>query len=82
LAGQRRSLLHGVAGAGPQIAREDHIDVLSVTDLPAIYNPLWAEYQRRRDPEDAALAEKTSTDAWIGTRRRLLHPSLFSDPSE
>ena len=71
-----------VLGALLEIAREDDIDVRSISELPEMNEPWRAELQRCRDLGDAALDDQDCAATWDETRRRFLNPAPSSDPEE
>lgn len=71
-----------VLGALLEIAREDDIDVRSISELPEVDDPLQAELQRCRDLGDAALDDQDCAATWAETRRRFLTPAPSSDPED
>ncbi|WP_299589269.1 putative entry exclusion protein TrbK-alt [uncultured Tateyamaria sp.] len=71
-----------VLGALLEIAREDDINVRTISELPEVDDPLQAELQRCRYLGDAALEDQDCADTWTETRRRFLTPAPSSDPEE
>ena len=71
-----------VLGALLEIAREDDIEVRTISELPEVNEPLRAELQRCRDHGNAALDDQDCASAWVETRRRFLNPVPQSETRE